>query len=62
MDTNIVLLSRVVHRHLVDDAGDRIGRIEDVVVRLGDVPHPPVVGIVVRFAGRDLFVPARKVG
>lgn len=62
MDTNIVLLSRVVHRHLVDDAGDKIGRIEDVVVRLGDEAHPPVVGVVVRFAGRDLFVPIRKVG
>ena len=62
VDTNIVLLSRVVHRHLVDEAGDRIGRIEDVVIRLGDVAHPPIVGLVVRFAGRDLFVPDRKIG
>jgi CBS domain-containing protein len=62
VDTNIVLLSRVVHRHLVDEVGDRIGRIEDVVIRLGDVAHPPIVGLVVRFAGRDLFVPDRKIG
>ena len=56
----IVHLSGIVRRPLVDDAGERIGRIEDVVVRLGDSPHPPVVGLVVRLGGRDLFVPERK--
>ena len=60
MTTNIVNLSDVVRRPLVDATGDRIGRIEDVVVRLGDYPHPPVVGLVVRIGGRDLFVPAGK--
>ena len=58
---DIVNLSGIVRRPLVDDAGDRIGRIEDLVVRLGDNPHPPVVGLVVRIGGRDLFVPARKI-
>ena len=61
MSLDIVNLSQIVRRPLVDDAGDRIGRIEDLVVRLGDSPHPPVVGLVVRIGGRDLFVPARKV-
>jgi len=58
---DIVNLSGIVRRPLVDDAGDRIGRIEDLVVRLGDSPHPPVVGLVVRLGGRDLFLPARKI-
>jgi hypothetical protein len=53
----IVHFSSVVRRALVDSAGERIGRVEDLVVRLG-APHPPVVGAVVRIAGRDLFVPA----
>jgi CBS domain-containing protein len=57
----MVNLSDVIHRPLVDDGGDRIGRIEDLVVRIGDSPHPPVVGLVVRIGGRDLFVPARKI-
>jgi MgtE intracellular N domain/CBS domain len=61
MSVDMVNLSGIVRRSLVDDAGDRIGRIEDLVVRLGDSPHPPVVGLVVRIGGRDLFVPARKV-
>jgi len=60
MTIEIVHLSGIVRRPLVDDAGERIGRIEDVVVRLGDSPHPPVVGLVVRLGGRDLFVPERK--
>ena len=56
----IVPLSHVVKRPLVDGVGDRIGKVEDLVVRLG-VPHPPVVGAVVRIGGRDLFVPIRKI-
>ncbi len=61
MTLEMINLSEIIHRPLVDDANDRIGRIEDLVVRLGDSPHPPVVGLVVRIGGRDLFVPARKV-
>ncbi len=62
MIANIVNLSEIVRRPLVDADGKRIGRIEDVVVRLGDYPHPPVVGFVVRVEGRDLFVRAESVG
>jgi CBS domain-containing protein len=58
---DMVNLSEIVKRPLVDDARDRIGRIEDLVVRFGDQPHPPIVGLVVRIGGRDLFVPARKI-
>ena len=61
MNADIVNLSDVVRRSLLDEGGDRIGRIEDVVVRLGDYPHPPVVGLVVRVGGRDLFMRAEKV-
>jgi hypothetical protein len=57
----ILHLSRVVKRPLVDRAGDRIGRVEDLIVRVGLHPHPPIVGAVVRIGGRDLFVPIRKI-
>jgi len=46
---------------MVDASGDRLGRVQDVIARIGDAPHPPVVGLVVRIGGRDLFVPIRKV-
>ncbi len=57
----ILHLSSVVKRPLVDAAGDRLGRVQDLIVRAGEAPHPPVVGLVVNIGGRDLFVPIRKV-
>ena len=57
----ILHLSSVIKRPLVDAAGDRLGRVQDLIVRLGESPHPPVVGLVVNIGGRDLFVPIRKV-
>jgi hypothetical protein len=57
----ILHLSSVVRRPLVDSAGDRLGKVQDLIVRAGEAPHPPVVGLVVAIGGRDLFVPIRKV-
>jgi CBS domain-containing protein len=61
MVTDVVHLSDVVHRPLVDGAGERLGKIEDLVVRLGTSPHPPIVGMVVGMGGRDLFVPIAEI-
>jgi len=61
VEPEIIHLSSIVKRPLVDASGDRIGRIQDLVARLGDSPHPPVVGLVVTIGERDLFVPIRKV-
>ncbi|MHB1582365.1 MAG: magnesium transporter MgtE N-terminal domain-containing protein [Acidimicrobiales bacterium] len=57
----LVPLSGLVKRPLVDQAGDRIGKVVDLIARIGASPHPPVTGLVARIAGRDLFVPIRKV-
>jgi hypothetical protein len=54
-------LSSVIKRPLVDGSGDRLGKVQDLIVRAGEAPHPPVVGLVVDIGGRDLFVPIRKV-
>jgi sporulation protein YlmC with PRC-barrel domain len=54
-------LSSLIHRPLVDRDGERIGRVQDLIVLVGDEPHAPVVGMVVRVEGRDLFVPIRKI-
>ena len=55
-------LSTFLHRPIFDREGDRIGRVQDLVARLGDDAHPPIVGAVIRIEGRDLFVPIRKIG
>src|SRR5664280_1707016 len=57
----ILHLSSVIKRPLVDRAGDRLGRVQDLIVRVGEQPHPPIVGLVVTIGGRDLFVPIRKI-
>ncbi len=60
--TEILHLSTFLRRPIFDQDGDRIGRVQDLVARLGDDPHPPVVGAVIRIEGRNLFVPIRKIG
>ena len=62
MATELIHLSGILNRPLVDaKTGDKLGRVRDLIVRIGDSPHPPVVGLVVKIGGRDLFVPARKI-
>jgi CBS domain-containing protein len=61
MAPDLLHLSSVIRRPLVDTESERIGRIQDVVARLGSSTHPPVVGVVARIEGRDLFVPIRKI-
>jgi hypothetical protein len=57
----ILHLSSVIKRPLVDAAGGRVGRIDDLIVRVGEQPHPPLVGAVAHIAGRDLFLPIDKI-
>ena len=62
MATELIHLSGIINRPLVDaKTGDRLGRVRDLIVRMGDSPHPPVTGLVVKIGGRDLFVPASKI-
>jgi CBS domain-containing protein len=46
---------------LLDRAGERLGRVEDLIVRLADGGYPPVTGLKARIGGRDLFVPVDRV-
>ncbi len=61
MSSDVLHLSTIIKRPLIDASGDKLGRVQDVIVRLGEKPHPPLVGLVVSIGGRDLFVPIRKV-
>ena len=54
-------LSSVVRSPLLDRAGERLGRVEDVIVRLADGGYPPVTGLKARIGGRELFVPANRI-
>ncbi|HXO07084.1 MAG TPA: CBS domain-containing protein [Solirubrobacteraceae bacterium] len=62
MPDTIVHLSSIAGAPLLDSAGERLGRIEDVVARLDEPDRDPaVVGLVARIAGREMFVPIERV-
>ena len=54
---HVLHLSLVVGGSLLDDAGGRVGRIDDLIVRLEGEEYPPVNGAVASVAGRQVFVP-----
>lgn len=54
-------LAELIGGQLVDRAGERLGRVDDVIVRLGDGDRPPVTGLVGRIGGRQLFVPRDRI-
>jgi CBS domain-containing protein len=57
----VVHLSSLLRSPLLDRAGDRLGRVEDLIVRLADGGYPPVTGLKARIGGRELFVPANRI-
>lgn len=54
-------LSGLVRRTALDAAGEVLGRLSDVIVRLSDDHYPAVTGLVAHIGGRDLFVPASDI-
>jgi hypothetical protein len=60
--TQVLHLSKVVKSPLLDRAGEKLGRIEDLIVRLGeDGAYPPIMGALARIGGRELFVPIDQI-
>jgi CBS domain-containing protein/sporulation protein YlmC with PRC-barrel domain len=58
----IVHLSSLARSPLLDSAGERLGRVDDVIARLdqGDA-LPPVIGLRAKIGGREAFVPMDQV-
>ena len=61
MPPEFVHLSSIVHSPLYGGSGDKIGKVDDLIVRLDGKPHPPITGLVARVGGRELFVPIARV-
>ena len=57
----VLHLSLVTGGELRDPAGERLGRVDDLIVRLGDEDYPPVTGVVATVAGRPVFLAAEQV-
>src|SRR5579864_3912956 len=56
----ILHLSLVVGGDLVDEAGGKLGKVADLIVRLGEDEYPPVSGVLATVAGREVFVAADR--
>jgi CBS domain-containing protein len=57
----VLHLSLVTGGDLLDPAGAKLGRVDDLIVRLGDEGYPPVTGLLATLAGRQVFVPADEI-
>lgn len=58
----VLHLSSVAGSPLLDSAGEHLGRVQDVVVRLDAADSsPPVVGLKARIGGREMFVPSARI-
>ena len=55
-------LSGILRSPLHDAGGDRIGRVEDLIVRPRGEPHPPLSGLIASIGHRELFLPIELVG
>ncbi len=57
----ILHLSAVVGSPLRDADGERLGKVEDLIVRLGGVGYPPITGFLVSVAGRTSYLGVDRV-
>ncbi len=46
---------------MLDRAGEKLGRVEDIIVRLTEGELPPVTGLRARIGGREFFVPTDRI-
>ncbi len=62
MPERIIHVSSLAGSPLLDSAGERLGRVEDVIARLDLADGlPPVVGVVARIGGREMFLPIDRI-
>jgi hypothetical protein len=57
----VLHLSLVVGAPLLDSDGQRLGKVDDLIVRLGEPGYPPITGFLVSVAGRRSYLPAEAV-
>jgi CBS domain-containing protein/sporulation protein YlmC with PRC-barrel domain len=55
-DKRRVMVTQLLRSPVVNPAGDEVGRLEDLIVKLADGGYPPVTGIKVRIGAQDVYV------
>ena len=54
-------ITSVIRSPMLDRAGEKLGRVEDIIVRLTEGELPPVTGLRARIGGREFFVPTDRI-
>jgi CBS domain-containing protein len=57
----VLHLSLILGGALRDADGTKLGRVDDLIVRLGGAGYPPITGFLATIAGRGSYVPAERV-
>jgi MgtE intracellular N domain/CBS domain len=55
-DKRRVVLTQILQSQVLNPGGDELGKLEDLIVKLGEGGYPPVTGIKVRIGGQAVFV------
>src|SRR5450759_527720 len=56
-----LMLTQILNSPVLNPTGDELGRLGDLIVKLGEGGYPPVTGIKVRIGGRDVYVGMRDI-
>jgi len=56
-----VMVTQMLRSPVFNPAGEQVGRLEDLIAKLADGGYPPIKGLKVRIAGRDVFVGSSSV-
>jgi CBS domain-containing protein len=51
-----LMLTQILNCPVLNPAGDELGRLADLIVKLGEGGYPPVTGLKVRIGGSDVYV------
>jgi len=60
-DKRRVMVTQLLRSPVVNPAGDEVGRLQDLIVKLADGGYPPVTGIKVRIGAQDVYVSTQDI-
>src|SRR6266849_5031308 len=56
-----LMVTQLLRSPVLNPAGDELGRLADLIVKLDGGGYPPVTGVKVRMGGRDVFVSGKNI-
>jgi CBS domain-containing protein len=56
-----LMVTQLLRSPVLSPAGEELGRLEDLIVKLDGGGYPPVTGIKVRMGGREVFVSTKNI-